>query len=172
MGGGISKRELLERMQTLIGAELFFLRRVGGDVNCDIFHCHNVPQPGIVTFVTVGLSGIAGREIIMSCREGEFDRCLESIALAAFAVLTDKLSIDVGLVINESDDLPDIRGKTGFYVTSPIYFSGDVSRACWIIPVTIKEVEYIARNGAAAFEEVMNSGESDDLLSIDRAGVV
>jgi len=159
-----------------LGVSLFFSAQVKSERgSCDILHFHDSLKG--VTFVTSGLAILVGSEILMSCKEPEVSRCMDAISLLAHFSMEEFNHICRGLVVAQNDELPDIPGKSGFYLTDPIYFEALMSESgdapfLWALPIFRSEVDFINEKGFSVFEEVLNMNEGIDLLSIDRVAAL
>lgn len=164
------KSESIRKIEKLLGSKFYFSKQVTtGNGDIEIYHCHNQPLAGCCTYITSGLQEHSINEILMHCRSGEEDECLEAIALLAFNILSEHKIIRYGTTIGGLDAIPTIQSKSAFYFVEPIYFESLLdSKYVWALPIFSDELNFILNSGTESFNDVLNENENIDMLSINR----
>jgi hypothetical protein len=163
----------IRKLQILIGGKFYFSKSVYTDNGgVEIHHSHNLPRKGYITFVTLGLEAHLMNEIIMHCKDDEYDACLEAIELLTFSILDEHLDNHYGFIIDGDDAIPSIPSMTAFIFLEPIYFESLFEfKYMWALPLFDNELSHIHNKGLDSFIDVLNENEEPDLISINRESV-
>jgi hypothetical protein len=162
---------LLEKATSAI----FYLSTINKSIhgNIEIYHSHNTPYPETITFVTNGLKDHLDHEIIMHCMDNEIEECLSTIKMLSWVILENHYIFGDGTTFGNDEELPDIKGKTGFFITDPIYFESLLDSEYFMaIPVFKSELDYIRNIGRDQFKDLMDSNPNIDLISMHRESFV
>jgi hypothetical protein len=143
----------------------------------------DVPVPGAVTYVTMGMSALQGsgprQELLLSVwKAAAVDEVARLVgAVALLALKPGEPPLDRGNVLGPAGPLVAGTSMDALYICLPIYFPADFKRVLlsddegidvlWLIPVHTAEVTWIAQHGFSAFEAALGPLEPD-LLDLRR----
>lgn len=146
----------------------------------DIYIGENRPDVGLTTYSTIGLSEYPieivdrqGREIrvdFIGMCTSEFTSFPNILASCAFNIIKDHYSYTPGMVnMNVIDDYYKNLEMRHIYYTIPSYWEdlqghlidGHIVNWLFAIPISDNELDYLNENGVDAFEDLLESNDTE-----------
>jgi hypothetical protein len=190
----VDERIVLEHLEAHLGQ-----MSVGWERNADgirlpfrVLRFNAAPDPGAVTFSTLGLSTeelrsprdgrVIRQEFLMTCLADQADYNIPAILQqVALERIRTKEAILRGEVLGPRGSLFPIGGMSALYAAIPVYFPQDIQTVTvaigqqavfvWLMPIHATEAAYVETHGWRAFEELLER-EDPDLRDLARAAIV
>lgn len=154
----------------------------------DVLRAEDAPDPGIITFATLGLSdhdveltlpeGPLRVELVMTAHES-FEDTPNILSTCAFNIINSGFRIAPGIVHPDVVAMyrPGVIARHIFYV-SPFLVPLETQRlpgkvVTWLqaVPISEAEARYHAEHGAEALEDALEAAEAD-VYDLDRESVI
>jgi len=191
---GVISRRVRQHLEGVLGTP--FRASTAHDVTRGIVAAFGVatfrdqPVEGAFTLVTVGLSEhlLPGdesepvRQELLVCAWDRFfgDALYQAFFSMADLVLEDGTRIDPGTVYELPERIADAMGSHRFFAYPPCYHPEELQpiqlddgevEIRWLIPIAPEESDFVEREGAEAFDDLLEL-ENPDLMDLDRGSVV
>lgn len=181
-------KRLARYLAEIFGGQPTVTRRhdAGRRMQIDILSCLGTPQPGIVSYATIGLSDhrpagqAAALELLGAAPAQDDEAFAAMLAACAFALIHDGLTVASGSIV------PDVIGRHGLSATMahvllvPPFLWEDGPQTLRLsaknvafllaVPIADSERQYAGENGADALENLF-VGAQIDIFDLNRPPV-
>jgi hypothetical protein len=155
----------------------------------DILSCENVPQPGVTSHATIGLSdhslGDNGstpglRTEFVAAFGSAFEEGANILSTAAFCVINSKWKIGPGVIYPEIISMYRKKSAMKHVLFSPPFLWDTLKTqrlsdktVAWLmlVPVSEKEFQFAESNGSDALEDLFESKQID-IFNLDRPSIL